>query len=303
MDYVKKVNNLCLTGDLSENWRRFKQSYDIFEEAAGIRYQTENKRIASFLNTIGEDALELFNGFDLSDKDRKSYTKIRKAFEVHCTTRRRIVVERFKFFSHRQSDSDSMKSYLNDLTKMAATCEFKEQEELLIRDQFLLGLHNKGLQEDLLLFEDNLTVDKIAELLDLLSVSIQKTAPETDDIIVVGETEPTNQGPAENGAPEPKDEGKPKPPSQNNAKDACKRCGFRHPYGVCPAFGKKCLKCYQSNHFAVCCTVRTEDYKHPCKKCNQKHAFRNCPAFGKNCTRCFQINHFAVNCTARKVDK
>lgn len=29
MDIVKKVNNLVFDGNMSENWRRFKQAYDV----------------------------------------------------------------------------------------------------------------------------------------------------------------------------------------------------------------------------------------------------------------------------------
>lgn len=306
MDYVKKVNNLCLTGDLSENWRRFKQSYDIFEEAAGIQTQSENKRIASFLNTIGEDALELFNSFDLTDKDRKSYVKIRKAFEKHCTTKKRIVYERFKFFSRRQNDTDTLKSFLNDLTKMAAACEFKDQESSLIRDQFVSGIRDKNLQEELLLFEDDLNFDKIVELLELLSVAkhhYEKTYQMNNDNDIVTEESTNvkrlteNDGAVGGKVPVETQQDGVKQQSGYHNKSLCKHCNFKHVYGSCPAFGKKCLKCFQLNHFAMCCPVNKDDYKNPCMKCNQKHPFRNCPAFGKHCSRCLKLNHFAVNCT------
>ncbi len=312
MDYVKKVNNLCLTGDLSENWRRFKQNYDIFEEAAGIKTQTENIRIASFLNTIGEEALELFNSFDMSVKDRKCYTKIQNAFEKHCTKKKRIVYERFKFFSRRQSESDSLKSFLTDLTKMAATCEFKDQEKSLIRDHFVSGIRDKDLQADLLRFEDDLNFDKIVELLELLNVAKQHcqqknlAAGDDFDIIVTDEMlrikQPTeNVGSTEEGAIAV-DEAKSKLVDPYYDDKACKRCNFRHNYRDCPAFGKKCLKCFQLHHFAVCCTVTTDNFKMPCKKCNLKHPFRNCPAFGRRCAFCQQMNHFAIYCPKRKAE-
>lgn len=322
MDYVKKVNNLCLSGSLSDNWRRFKQNYDIFEEAAGIKTQPEKKRIASFLNTIGEDALELFNGFDMSEKDRQCYAKIQNAFEKHCTTKKRIVYERFNFFARRQSDEETLKSYLADLTKMAVACEFKDQEASLIRDQFVSGITDKALQADLLLFEDDLNFDKIVELLELLSVAKHHYRKQvlTADLIIVNEESLPNQPVAVTNDSDrsgkaykedkvvdtPNETPKEEPevqPAYYYGENPCKRCNFKHKFRECPAFGKKCLKCFQLNHFANCChVVKTDDFKNPCMKCNSKHKFRNCPAFGKNCSKCFQMNHFAVNCPKRKAD-
>lgn len=311
MDYVKKVNNLCLNGNMSENWRRFKQNYDIFEEAAGITTQTENMRIATFFNTIGEDALELFNSFNLSVKDRKCFAAIQNAFEKHCNAKKRIVLERFKFFSRRQKENELLKSYLTDLTKMAATCEFKEQQPLLIRDQFVSGILDKSLQADLLLFEDDLNLDRIVELLEQLSVyHYQEATGEATDDIVTEESLPV-QMPKKNdvesvgmiemiGKTKALQEEKPK--MQYFGEHPCKRCNLKHVFRQCPAFGKNCLKCFQLNHFAVCCVVQTDDFKNPCKKCNSKHLFRQCPAFGKKCARCSQPNHFAVNCLRRKVE-
>lgn len=315
MDYVKKVNNLCLSGNLSENWRRFKQNYDIFEEAAGIKTQTEKKRIASFLNTIGEDALELFNGFDLSDKDRQCYAKIQNAFEKHCTTKKRIVYQRFNFFARSQSVGETLNSYLADLRKMAAACEFKDQETSLIRDQFLSGISDKALQADLLLLEDDLNFDKIIELLELLNVAknhYQKKV-QTEDLIIVNEESLPNQLLAvkndsdEKVSKEEKVIDTPKEiPKETSevtscyfGEIACKRCNYKHKFRECPAFGKKCLKCFQLNHFATCCQVKPDDFKSPCLKCNSRHKFRHCPAFGKNCSKCFQLNHFAINCPKR----
>lgn len=32
-----------------------------------------------------------------------------------------------------------------------------------------------------------------------------------------------------------------------------RKCGTKHAYAQCPAFGKECLKCGEKNHFANCC--------------------------------------------------
>lgn len=309
MDYIKKVKNLSLNGNLSENWRRFKQNYDIFEEAAGIKTKPESIRIASFLNTIGEKAVEIFNGFDLSVEDRKDFAKIQNAFEKHCMAKKPILLERFQFFSRRQNDNETLKSFLADLVKLAATCEFTEQETSLVRDQFVLGILNKELQADLLLLEDKLNYDKIVELLELLSEARQHHETNT---IIQDESLP-RKFQYENIELKKKVGNEDKPKNDNDDEDktklkyfknACKNCHLKHKFRDCPAFGKKCGNCFQLNHFAVSCKTRQNDmFKHPCKRCNLKHEYRNCPAFGKKCLHCLELNHFAICCRLRAADR
>ena len=36
----------------------------------------------------------------------------------------------------------------------------------------------------------------------------------------------------------------------------CGKCGQLHPPRECPAWGKKCCKCGNKNHFTMCCRMR-----------------------------------------------
>lgn len=58
MDFVKKVENLSMEGDVATNWKRFKRSYEVFEVAAGIATKTNPVKIATFLNAMGQEALD-----------------------------------------------------------------------------------------------------------------------------------------------------------------------------------------------------------------------------------------------------
>lgn len=302
MDYVKKVKNLSLRGNLSANWRRFKQNYDIFEEATGIKRKSENVRIASFLNTIGEEAVELFNTFDLSVGDRKDLRKIINAFEKHCMSIKPIILERFKFFSRRQGPDEILTSFFEDLIKMAPSCQFEGQERSLIRDQFVSGILKKELQHDLLLLGDDLNYDKIVELLKILNDHFL-----TIDIAKEESILPILPPKCDKAKNESKKKGVKEEKPSSDMKNVlghggvCKHCNVKHEYRNCPAFGRKCNLCFRMNHFAVTCPNRkTDNFKNPCKKCNSSHEYRQCPAFGKKCLNCYQLNHFAMCCRVQR---
>lgn len=60
MDFVKPVNNLSLEGNVSENWKKFIQNFEIFLEAADLSNKPDARKVAVLLNAVGEEGLELF---------------------------------------------------------------------------------------------------------------------------------------------------------------------------------------------------------------------------------------------------
>lgn len=76
------------SGNLADNWRKFKQSYKIFMKASGKDEVTGEVKEAIFLKFIGEDALDIFNTFNLSKTDQKNETSILNAFEEYCVPKK-----------------------------------------------------------------------------------------------------------------------------------------------------------------------------------------------------------------------
>lgn len=56
MDFIKKVENLSLEGNIAKNWQKFKSNYDIFEVAAGVSTKGEKVEKATFLKAVGQEA-------------------------------------------------------------------------------------------------------------------------------------------------------------------------------------------------------------------------------------------------------
>lgn len=50
-------------------------------------------QVAILLNAVGEEAIGLFNTFDLLDDERNNYSKVLKAFEKHPSPKTKVVVK------------------------------------------------------------------------------------------------------------------------------------------------------------------------------------------------------------------
>ncbi|UYV68079.1 hypothetical protein LAZ67_5002987 [Cordylochernes scorpioides] len=92
---LKSPKELEILGNLSENWKRFKQRFEIYLEASGLNEKKDNTKTAIFLNIAGENAIDIYNNFKF-DKEEDKYNPdiILKQFEDYCdplknTTNRR----------------------------------------------------------------------------------------------------------------------------------------------------------------------------------------------------------------------
>ena len=114
MDSFHKPSALSFDGNNSENWRRFKQQYDIYLTASGSEKKDDTVKIAILLNFAGEDAIEVFNTFQFPEGDEKKLNKVLEQFERYCNPRKNVVFERYQFWQITQKDSETVDQLSHD---------------------------------------------------------------------------------------------------------------------------------------------------------------------------------------------
>ena len=72
-------------GNISANWKKFKQKYTNYEIATGISSKDSANRVATLLTVIGNDAIDVFNTLTRDEEgDDKKIEKVQLKFEEHC---------------------------------------------------------------------------------------------------------------------------------------------------------------------------------------------------------------------------
>lgn len=264
---------LLIEGNLSENFRRFKQSFEIYACANELSSKKPEVQAAILLNLIGEDALDLYNTFNLSEADSKDFEKILSAFENYMDPRKNVVVQRYRFNSRIQEPSEPFEHFLLDLKKLIKNCDFKDQQNSLLRDRLVLGVSDKALQERLLRDPDlpldsTIKLCRAAELGKIQSDCIKNQISETNQFSLGLNTVRSKQS------------------TFNRSK--VKNDRPTHKY----------IPIHQKSSFS---SEAEATMPYQCKKCNNKHIRANCPAYGKKCFVCGKLNHFAVGCKNKTV--
>lgn len=72
MDKLQPPGPLNLQGNLAENWRKWKQRFQLFSSASGLSEKDEKVQSATLLHVAGEEALEIYNTFTWTVTETKT---------------------------------------------------------------------------------------------------------------------------------------------------------------------------------------------------------------------------------------
>ena len=243
------------SGNIAENFRKWKQQVQVFIMAAGLSSASKERRTAVILNFAGEDVLEIYNHFVFATgEDKDDPEVVMKKIEEYCTPKVSEVYEAYKFWT--TPLSKPIDHFVSELRTRAKNCNFKDMQDRLIRDKVMFTIDDNALRNRLLRETDNLTLEKVLST----CRAHELAASQISEMCKGGPTPSTsiNQtGHAVNKLSKPQGyEDKPSGPAK-----LCKFCGKKHPWkaSLCPAFGKVCLACNKRNHFqgTPVCTARS----------------------------------------------
>ena len=143
MDKLPALKPLKLEGNLAENWRHWKQRYELFMTATEASKKSAKIQSSMLLHLIGEDALEVFNTFEFgSEEDKEKPVEILKKFDEYCNPKRNLTVERHIFNSRMQYPGESIDKYIMDLRLKVETCEYGTMADEMIKDRIVVGVHS-----------------------------------------------------------------------------------------------------------------------------------------------------------------
>ena len=243
MDKLPALKPLKLEGNLAENWRHWKQRYELFMTATEASKKSGKIQSSMLLHLIGEDALEVFNTFEFaSEEDKEKPAEILKKFDEYCNPKRNLTVERHVFNSRMQQPGESIDQYITDLRLKVKTCEYGTMADEMIKDRIVVGVQS-DIVRGRLLCEKDLSLTKAIDICKAAEASTKQLEKLADEkkVEAFQENRPTTQRAGTNNNP------------NRTSGAACQNCGRNHPPRRCPAYGKTCKACSKLNHFAKFC--------------------------------------------------
>lgn len=183
---AKPPTPLNLTNRLhqGENWKIFCREWKFYEIAAGIHKKPNDIRVASLLNVIGNDGIDMYETFQWStESDAMKIDKVLEKFTERCVPARNETYERYVFFKREQAPTESLDNYITALMKLASTCGFGDLRESLVRDRLILGVTDDKIREKLLGKRD-LNLDKAIEIIKTTQVTRSQATEISEESLI-----------------------------------------------------------------------------------------------------------------------
>ena len=234
----------------ADDWDFF---YRQFSNYLTIVEAKDEQKLPLFLNSLGRDGLLLYDGLP---NPKSTYKETIERFQTYYTGRTSVLLRRKQFYEARQSAHETVSTFAVRLRRLAQQCDFGDTASTLLRDIFVVGVHDDRLGERLLAEKAaDLTFDNAlgkAEAFERARVERGAVASAAADINNVSHNEQVRKG-ARRSEQE-----------ATTRADICKcyRCGsIQHKanYEQCPARRKKCLLCLKIGHFKSCCKSKSQE--------------------------------------------
>lgn len=163
-----------------------------------------------------------------------------------------------------QDNEESLQSYVTRLRKLAASCEYGELTDDLIRDRLVIGLKNNGdkvrfLREKILDLKKTIQMCITSGVAAQEMKKIQSAEDKADEVKKFDDRKKAPRRRRFKKAPDKEDKSDDKQTKSGveaRSGFTCKYCGRqqRHEKRTeCPAFGKTCSKCKKKGHFSSVC--------------------------------------------------
>jgi hypothetical protein len=145
---------VLLTGNIAENWRKFRQEFELYMIASGHDGKPEKQKVALLLHVARKQAIDVFNTFALTEEQKADYDVVVQRFETYCSPKTNETYERYMFNSRKQFEGEAVEQFVTELKIRAQSCNFGDLRDSMIRDRLVLGITSQRVRERLLREED-----------------------------------------------------------------------------------------------------------------------------------------------------
>lgn len=253
--FLPAIQPFSARSNPAEAWSDWKQRHRVYERAMKYHKEEDETRIALLLHVGGEELLQTYNTFGLSD-EQQNFADVLKRFDLHFERYQNTTHASYVFHNLKQTTDQTFEMFAQAVAKQADQCAFGEARDRMITDRLVQGIRDNALRERLLR-ERKLTLEKVmdqcmtAQLSRAYAEDMQPSRPEVLAMYRRDPPNPQNVPVMQNLAQAEAPMGRQPSQHQSYVGRTCSRCGQRHQPRQCPAFGQQCHNCGRPNHYAA----------------------------------------------------
>ena len=234
----------------SERIEDYKERFDFYCTAHGI----EGKQKALFLTRIGQKMYtKLKTWISPTSLSDLTLDEIVAKLKDRTSAETVEIAERYRFFKRLQQPEEAVIDHMSELRKLAKSCNFAKYLNTALHDQFVCGLRDSHVQQELLSVK-NLTVAQALEKAQAMEAASREARAFQQSGCQEDQIKQTHL--LSKATPQ---------------KASCFRCGnLKHTAAMCPHKDKQCNNCRKIGHLACVCRSSNSAPQRLKKKSNQQ---------------------------------
>lgn len=151
MQALKPPGELVTLRNPAENWKTWTQHFEIYKMASGLGNKPKSVQVNTLLHVAGPEAIRIHYTFEYGeDEDKDDLSVLLTKLDDHFLPQKNISYKRHIFHTRIQAPGESIDDFVTDLKRKAATCEFGQLQEILIKDRIIIGIRDVVLRTKLL---------------------------------------------------------------------------------------------------------------------------------------------------------
>jgi len=149
---------------LSQRWKRWEDSFELFVAASGVVDATQKR--ALLLHLAGNGVKEILDNLPKAETgESKDYDKARKSLADFFKQKKNVPMARQVFLATAPAPGETINNYITRLQTLVEDCDYPAQDSgNQIRDRVLFHISNKALKSKLYR-EENLTLTKLCDMI------------------------------------------------------------------------------------------------------------------------------------------
>lgn len=142
------------SSSLANVWKRFSTEINSYLIINSLEEEPDKVKLNLLTLLMGYKSVDVIKNLQITDADKKVFKKVFDAIESYFLPSTNFLIERMKFRNRLQIEGEPADSFINDVFKLAESCDFKTFKNEAVRDQIVFGLKDDNLREKLILSDD-----------------------------------------------------------------------------------------------------------------------------------------------------
>lgn len=135
---------------MEKQWNLWLQAIEFYATATQLDKKSPSVQVAMLMAMLDQDALIIYNTFELTNTDKSNVGRIKELFSAKFTPKHNKSYTSWLFHKLKQKEMETFNEFLTKAQTLVKRCEYGELEPRMIRDKIVFGVHSDDIREKLL---------------------------------------------------------------------------------------------------------------------------------------------------------